>query len=40
MVNKRGRVFDARVLGDGATGHLTVEPLDLRGPGAKPRRAT
>jgi hypothetical protein len=30
MVNKRGRVYYARVLGAGATGGLTVEPLDRR----------
>jgi hypothetical protein len=30
MVDKRGRVFYARVLGARATGGLTVEPLDRR----------
>jgi hypothetical protein len=40
MVNKRGRVFDTRVLGASTTGDLTVEPLDRCGPGAGPRRAT
>ncbi len=30
MVNKRGRVFYARVLGTGAAGGLSVEPLDRR----------
>jgi hypothetical protein len=29
-VNKRGRVFDARVLGAGPAGGLSVEPLDRR----------
>jgi hypothetical protein len=29
-VNKRGRIFDARVLGAGPTGGLSVEPLDRR----------
>lgn len=29
-VNKRGRVFYARVLGAGAMGGLSVEPLDRR----------
>jgi hypothetical protein len=29
-VNKRGRVYDARVLGAGPTGGLIVEPLDRR----------
>ena len=28
LVNKRGRVFYARVLGTGAAGGLSVEPLD------------
>jgi hypothetical protein len=30
LVDKRGRLFYARVLGAGATGDLTVEPLDRR----------
>ena len=30
MVNKRGRVFYARVLGTGATAGLSVEPRDRR----------
>jgi hypothetical protein len=30
MVDKRGRVFYARVLGAGAAGALAVEPLDRR----------
>jgi hypothetical protein len=30
QVDKRGRFFYARVLGAGATGGLTVEPLDRR----------
>jgi hypothetical protein len=30
IVSKRGRVFYARVLGAGAAGGLTVEPLDRR----------
>jgi hypothetical protein len=30
LVDRRGRVFYARVVGAGATGGLTVEPLDRR----------
>ncbi len=30
LVNKRGRLFHARVLGVGGAGGLSVEPLDRR----------
>ncbi len=30
LVNKRGRLFHARVLGTGSAGGLSVEPLDRR----------
>ena len=30
LVNKRGRLFHARVLGTGMAGGLSVEPLDRR----------
>ena len=30
LVNKRGRLFHARVIGTGSTGGLSVEPLDRR----------
>ncbi len=30
LVNKRGRLFHARVLGAGTGGALTLEPLDRR----------
>jgi hypothetical protein len=30
LVNKRGRLFHARVLGTGARGGLNLEPLDRR----------
>ena len=30
LINKRGRLFHARVLGTGSAGGLSVEPLDRR----------
>lgn len=30
LVNKRGRLFHARVLGTGSAGGLSLEPLDRR----------